>query len=220
MGKTSKQVGDKIKQAMGGILFIDEAYALCKDDNDSFGQEAIDALVADIENYRDNLMVILAGYSEDMDQFLNKNQGLRSRLSTEIHFADYSVEEMSEIFRQMLKGKGLHLDVDLELEVRNLLSERSRVPDFGNARGVRNVAEKVIQNQNDRLMRLMMEGEPVGKNDYVIIRKEDITGITDETSVLSVEELMDKLNSLTGLSGVKNKVHAMIDSAMIAKKQK
>ncbi len=220
VGKTSKQVGDKIKQAMGGILFIDEAYALCKDDNDSFGQEAIDALVADIENYRDNLMVILAGYSEDMDQFLNKNQGLRSRLSTEIHFADYSVEEMSEIFRQMLKGKGLHLDVDLELEVRNLLSERSRVPDFGNARGVRNVAEKVIQNQNDRLMRLMMEGEPVGKNDYVIIRKEDITGITDETSVLSVEELMDKLNSLTGLSGVKNKVHAMIDSAMIAKKQK
>jgi len=70
---------------MGGILFIDEAYTLCKDDNDSFGQEAIDALVADIENYRDNLVVILAGYSEDMDKFLNKNQGLRSRLATEIH---------------------------------------------------------------------------------------------------------------------------------------
>lgn len=220
VGKTAKQVQDKVKQAMGGILFIDEAYTLCKDDNDSFGQEAIDALVADIENYRDNLVVILAGYSEDMDKFLNKNQGLRSRLATEIHFADYTVDEMTSIFTQMVKGKGLYLDICLEKEIRDLLNEKSRVPDFGNARGVRNVVDKVVQNQNDRLVRLMMEGEAVSKNDYMIIKKEDITGVTETESQSTVEDLMAQLNRLTGLGQVKKKVSAMIDSTMITKAQK
>ena len=220
VGKTAKLVQEKVKQAMGGILFIDEAYTLCKDDNDSFGQEAIDALVADIENYRDNLVVILAGYSADMDKFLNKNQGLRSRLATEIHFADYTIEEMTAIFAQMVKGKGLHLDIGLEKEIQNLLNEKSRVPDFGNARGVRNVVDEVVQNQNDRLVRLMMEGVNVSKNDYMIIKKEDITGVTSEESESTIEELKAQLNSLTGLNSVKKKVSAMIDSTMIVKAQK
>jgi len=120
----------------------------------------------------------------------------------------------------MVKGKGLYLDICLEKEIRDLLNEKSRVPDFGNARGVRNVVDKVVQNQNDRLVRLMMEGEAVSKNDYMIIKKEDITGVTETESQSTVEDLMAQLNRLTGLGQVKKKVSAMIDSTMITKAQK
>jgi replication-associated recombination protein RarA len=221
VGQTAKCVEAKVKEAMGGILFIDEAYALCKDENDSFGQEAVDALVADIENYRDNLMVILAGYSTDMDKFLSKNQGLSSRLSNEIIFDDYTTGEMVTIFKGMIKGKGLYLDADLGQEIRSLLEQKSRVSDFGNARGVRNVVEKVIENQNERLIALEQEKDTVSKNEYLIIRKEDLYGKNEsDAEETSVDALLEELNRLTGLGSVKQKVQKMIDTAVVNHKLK
>lgn len=221
VGQTAKCVETKVKEAMGGILFIDEAYALCKDDNDSFGQEAVDALVADIENYRENLMVILAGYSGDMDKFLSKNQGLSSRLSNEIVFEDYTIDEMVTIFKGMVKGKGLYLDTDLDKEIHSLLQQKSRVSDFGNARGVRNVVEKVIENQNERLVILEQNNSDVSKNEYLIIRKDDLVEkklIND--SEQSIEELLEELHHLTGLHSVKEKVQKMIDTVIVNQKLK
>ena len=150
VGATSQKVADKVKEAMGGILFIDEAYALCKDDNDTYGREAIDALIADIENHRDNLMVILAGYSNDMDKFMDQNQGLRSRIPTNILFEDYTTEEMVEIFKRNVKKDNKRLAAGLEQEIYQLIEEQKKAKNFGNARGVRNLYEQISLNMDDR----------------------------------------------------------------------
>ncbi len=215
VGKTAVQVQAKVKEAMGGILFIDEAYTLCKDDADSFGKEAVDALVADIENHRDSMMVILAGYSRDMEKFLDKNQGLRSRLSTEIIFQDYSAEEMLQIFKKNIKDRGLVLDVGLENDVRALISRKSRQKDFGNARGVRNVLEKILLNQKTRLSQY--DADTLSRNDFLIIRKEDLGGKEEECGN-KVQYYLDELNALTGLASVKQKVNMIVDTVQVNKK--
>lgn len=173
-GHTSELVKNKVREALGGILFIDEAYSLCRDDNDSFGREAVDALVADIENNRDKLMVIVAGYSDDMDQFLQKNQGLSSRLSTEIFFEDYSADEMVEIFYTMIEAKNRVIPKDYKEKVWNLLSECSRAKDFGNARGVRNTVDIVISRMNSRLADMMRNGHKLSKEDFITLNAEDL----------------------------------------------
>lgn len=173
-GHTSEQVKNKVKEALGGILFIDEAYSLCRDDNDSFGQEAVDTLVAYIENNRDKLMVIAAGYSDDMDQFLQKNQGLSSRLSTEIIFEDYSVDEMVEIFYTMIKAKKRVLAEEHKEKVWNLLAQVSRASDFGNARGVRNIVDNVIRRMNSRIAEKMKNGDKLTKEDFIAVEAEDL----------------------------------------------
>lgn len=217
VGKTAIQVRDKVKEAMGGILFIDEAYSLCKDDQDTYGQEAIDALVADIENHRDSLMVILAGYSNDMDKFLDKNQGLRSRLSTEIIFDDYSVDEMVEIFKKTIKDRGLVLDVGLEKDIHSLIREKARQRDFGNARGVRNVVENVLLNQKTRLSQ--KDVDTLSKNDFLIIRREDLECEQEmEEKADKVQYYLDELNALTGLDSVKKKVNMIVDTVQVNKK--
>lgn len=213
VGDTAQKVAAKVKEAMGGILFIDEAYTLCKDDNDTFGREAIDALLTDIENHRDCLMVILAGYSEDMNKFMDQNQGLRSRIPTDILFEDYTTEEMVRIFKLYIKGKGLLLDAMLDDAVYKLLEKKRKKKDFGNARGVRNVFEAVVLNQSNRLGG--MNPAHLTKNDFLIIREEDLGLIEEETDSKSVEELLAELNSLTGLASVKEKVNKIISTVQV-----
>lgn len=217
VGATSQKVADKVKEAMGGILFIDEAYTLCKDDNDTFGREAIDSLLTDIENHRDSLMVILAGYSADMSKFMDQNQGLRSRIPTDILFEDYSTDEMVQIFKKNVKDKGLILDAGLDEDVFNLLDSKKKKKDFGNARGVRNVFEAVVLNQNNRLGE--MDPALISKNDFLIIRKEDLA-ISEEQSAptKSVEDYLNELYALTGLASVKEKVGKIVASVQVNRK--
>lgn len=151
LGETALKVKKVVDSALGGVLFIDEAYALCEDDRDFYGREAIDTLVADMENHRKELMVILAGYSEDMDRFLARNQGMISRVPAVLTFEDYTQEEMLQIFRGIVAGRGLVLQPDAEEPVRELIAERSSAKGFGNARGVRNLAEKVLEAHNVRI---------------------------------------------------------------------
>ena len=104
---TFDELSDQINSsAIGGVLFIDEAYSLCRDKNDTFGLEAIDALVKGIEDNRDDLVVILAGYEEEMQEFLKTNSGLKSRFQNVVHFEDYSVDEMYAIAEVTAKSKG------------------------------------------------------------------------------------------------------------------
>lgn len=217
VGATAQKVSEKVKEAMGGILFIDEAYSLCKGDNDTYGREAIDALLTDIENHRDSLMVILAGYSDEMNRFMDQNQGLRSRIPTNITFADYSTEEMVCIFKKYVKDQGLMLDVGLEEEIFKLLDARKKKKDFGNARGVRNVFEEVVLNQNNRLGG--MDPLLLSKSDFLIIRKDDLTvSGKDADNSKSAEKYIEELNALTGLASVKEKVNHMIASVRVNKK--
>ena len=167
-GETALKVKEVVRNALGGVLFIDEAYSLVSSENDSFGIEAVNTLVSEIENNRDRLAVIMAGYTEDMQQFLDSNPGLRSRLSTVIEFEDYSIDELVEIFRLDMKKRGYNLNISEDL-LKKIITKKARDRNFGNARGIRNICDEVISRHNENLIRL----------DISELSNEVITTITD-----------------------------------------
>ena len=157
-GHTAANVKKVVQSAMGGILFVDEAYSLVQSQGDSFGREAVDTLVAEIENNRKNLVVIFAGYSKDMDEFFRNNQGLRSRVPVELIFEDYSEEELFDICNNMLAAKNYHLENEMaKAKLRALIRDKAVRVDFGNARGVRNLVDNIIRKQNVRLAAALQE---------------------------------------------------------------
>ncbi|MCM1057696.1 MAG: AAA family ATPase [Firmicutes bacterium] len=174
-GHTAKKVLDKIKEAQGGILFIDEAYTLMGGEHDEFGLEAINTLVAELENRRENLMVIVAGYAQDMEKFLDANQGLASRLSNEICFEDYTEEELLLIFKNMVSQKGMKLAAGLDQTIlRRIREEKAGMKDFGNARGVRNMVEQAEKKKNSRIARKMSTGGGIERDEVITIIEADI----------------------------------------------
>ena len=154
LGHTAKITNDVIKSALGGVLFIDEAYALCRDKNDTFGLEAIDTLVKGIEDNRENLVVILAGYKDEMGEFLKTNSGLKSRFPNIIDFEDYTSEEMYKISLITAKSKGYKIFEDCKEPLIKLFDKKQikGKNDSGNGRLVRNVIESSILNQSKRLI--------------------------------------------------------------------
>ena len=170
MGETAQRVREKVQSALGGILFIDEAYALVSDDQDSYGKEAVATLVAEIENHRDNLAVILAGYTDEMEDFLATNPGLNSRFPKKMEFPDYTEEELTEMFKYNMKKRGYILQAGDEL-LFDWICEESQVPDFGNGRGVRNLCDRVIERQSARI---------AASEDLSALSDEDIITITEE----------------------------------------
>lgn len=157
VGQTAIKVHEVVEQAIGGILFIDEAYSLVNSDvpND-FGGEAVDALVKLMEDNRDNLVVIVAGYTEEMKKFLKSNTGLISRFNKFINFPDYSKNELIDIMDVMAKDAGLIIEENAKKRVLEQLDsmEEGEWEDFGNARGIRNMFEKIVTNQANRLVLL------------------------------------------------------------------
>ena len=137
---------------LGGVLFIDEAYALNGGGDHDFGQEAIDTVLKAMEDHRDDLVVIVAGYDGLMEEFIHSNPGLESRFNRFLHFADYSLDEMMEIFRMQCKKGCYTLEEAAKEQVRELIrQENSSGISFGNARGVRNLFEKILVQQANRL---------------------------------------------------------------------
>lgn len=156
MGQTSEKVMEVVERAKGGVLFIDEAYALASNKQDGdFGQEAIDILNKAMEDYRDDLIVIAAGYHDEMQDFLDANPGLRSRFNRTIEFPDYTTDELVEIMTNRAKKLDYRLE-DSALEfIRNKFDEvlSGEPENFGNARSVRNYLDNAINNQANRLVR-------------------------------------------------------------------
>lgn len=154
VGHTAPLTNQVIKSAIGGVLFIDEAYSLYRGSEDSFGLEAIDTLVKGIEDNRDNLIVILAGYSNEMQEFLTANSGLKSRFPNIINFPDYSGEELLKISRSIAAGKGYSIDegADTSLLAYFNAVQAVRPSDAGNGRLARNKIEEAILNQSKRLV--------------------------------------------------------------------
>ena len=154
VGHTAPLTNSVIQSALGGVLFIDEAYALYRGGEDSFGLEAIDTLVKGIEDHRDDLVVILAGYTKEMQLFLSANSGLASRFPNQIEFPDYSGEELYKILCSIAKGKGYTLDEGCKLPLVTYF-DRKQAEDAatnGNGRMARNTLEKAILNQSKRLV--------------------------------------------------------------------
>ena len=142
VGHTARTVQKAFKEARGGCLFIDEAYSLATDNGGSFGQEAIDEIVKCMEDARDDTVVIFAGYPREMETFLNKNPGLRSRIAFHVPFADYSADELTQITAYMADRSGLTVSPDAMARLRDIYAEVASVPAFGNGRYVRTLLEQ------------------------------------------------------------------------------
>ncbi|MDY3240626.1 MAG: AAA family ATPase [Anaerovoracaceae bacterium] len=153
LGQTAIQTAKVIKEAIGGVLFIDEAYALVESEEDSYGKECIATILKAMEDHRDELVVIVAGYDDLMHKFIEANPGLRSRFNKYLHFPDYTGEEMEQIFLMQCKKNGYLLAEDAQTLLRGAFDRMyaERDDNFGNGRTVRNAFEKIINCQANRL---------------------------------------------------------------------
>ncbi|MBO4761862.1 MAG: AAA family ATPase, partial [Lachnospiraceae bacterium] len=153
VGQTALKVQDVVHKAIGGVLFIDEAYSLASDTQNDFGDEAIETLVKLMEDHRDNLVVIVAGYTDDMKRFLKRNQGLVSRFNKYFYFDDYNNEELISILISMAKGAGYEISEGAQNKASSIIAsmdENERYK-FGNARGIRNMFERMVAAQANRV---------------------------------------------------------------------
>ncbi len=155
IGHTAQKTRDLIKRAIGGILFIDEAYSLARGGEKDFGKEAIDTLVKAMEDQQHDFILILAGYSNEMDKFLRLNPGLPSRFPIKITFPDYKVDELMEIARKMITERQYMFTKESEWKLRQHLQKICANPEksFSNGRYIRNVIEKAVRKQSVRLLR-------------------------------------------------------------------
>ena len=152
IGHTAPKTREVLKKAMGGVLFIDEAYYLYRPENErDYGQEAIEILLRVMENQRDDLVVILAGYKSRMDTFFRSNPGMSSRIAHHIDFPDYTQDELFAITEQMARGWNYGFDDDARVALREYIAARVRQPHFANARSMRNALDRARLRQASRL---------------------------------------------------------------------
>ena len=177
VGQTAIKTKEVIDKAMGGVLFIDEAYALTNRGENDYGAEAVDTLLKAMEDHRDDLIVIVAGYIEPMQRFLHSNPGLESRFNRFIDFPDYTLDELMGIFDLRMDKAGYTMDDEARAALRQLIDiERVDVKGFGNARGVRNLFETIIARQADRLGET--EGE-ITREMLMALTVADVTGVRE-----------------------------------------
>nr|WRW10704.1 conserved protein CbbX [Ascoseira mirabilis] len=173
IGHTAPKTKEVLKRAMGGLLFIDEAYYLYKPDNErDYGAEAIEILLQVMENQRDSLVIIFAGYKERMEQFYASNPGLSSRIANHVDFPDYSPEELLVISRMMLEEQQYQFSPTAELVFLDYITKRRSQPLFANARSIRNALDRARMRQANR--NFDSGGRILTKSDLVTIVDEDI----------------------------------------------
>ncbi len=222
VGQTALKTLNAIERAQGGILFIDEAYMLSSGGKQDFEKEAIDTLLRHMEKNRSDMVVIVAGYPNEMDRFIQSDPGLESRLTTTVDFEDYSINQLMEILELQCVKKGYWMMEEAKKRARDvLLSEKSRSgQDFGNGRVVRNVLEAAILNQNDRISVV----DDLTDEEMMALTEEDFSymcfsdwGI-ERVSVeipkveeeKTLEQLIEELDALVGLTEVKEKIRGLV----------
>jgi len=172
VGHTAPKTKEMLKKAMGGILFIDEAYYLYRPENErDYGQEAIEMMLQVMENQRDDLVVILAGYRDRMDRFFDANPGFRSRIAQHVDFPDYSHDELMAIAELMLRGQSYVFDDASRAAFGEYLRLRMSQPHFANARSVRNAFDRIKLRQANRLVQA---GGRVSRDELMRIDEGDI----------------------------------------------
>jgi stage V sporulation protein K len=171
IGHTAQKTRDHVKKALGGILFIDEAYSLARGGEKDFGKEAIDTMVKAMEDYKNDFILILAGYSDEMEQFMRLNPGLPSRFPIHLTFPDFLLEELMEIAEQMVKERQYRLSFSAKEKLCRHLKKQIELSEqhFGNARHVRNLVEQAIRHQAVRLLTMRQ----ATKDDLMTLRGED-----------------------------------------------
>lgn len=173
IGHTAPKTKEILKKAMGGVLFIDEAYYLYKPDNErDYGSEAIEILLQVMENQRDDLVIIFAGYKDRMDKFYESNPGLASRITNHVHFPDYAPDELRQIGINMIEEQQYQLTADAESALMDYIKVRIEKPLFANARSVRNALDRARMRQANRIFET--NNDLLTKSDLVTIQAEDL----------------------------------------------
>jgi probable Rubsico expression protein CbbX len=176
VGHTAPKTREVLKRAMGGVLFIDEAYHLYRVDNErDYGQETVEMLLQVMENQRQDLVVVMAGYADKMDRFFSDVPGLSSRIGHHIDFPDYSAEELMDIARLMLTEQRYTFSAEAEKAFEDYLRRRMAQPRFANGRSVRNALDRLRMRHANRLWESTLDGNPrLTKRDLVTIEADDI----------------------------------------------
>ena len=240
-GQTAIKTGEVIDFALDGILFVDEAYSLVNGKNDSYGEEAISTLLKRMEDDRDRLIVIVAGYTEEMKKFIDANSGLASRFNHYVEFPDYTAEELAEMFRMNAKKSQYLLSAEAERDLGAFIAAKTANRDrkFGNGRWVRNLFEQAVAHQTERvadianptqeqLMTIEMHdiGElgkasvGLGAEGLARTPPPGIRYMPASTNVVSVEEALAELNGLVGLKPVKAEVEKFASFVRVAQQRK
>ncbi|SEL92325.1 AAA+-type ATPase, SpoVK/Ycf46/Vps4 family [Butyrivibrio sp. ob235] len=204
-GQTAIRVSELIEDALGGVLFIDEAYSLKTDNSDSFGQEAVDALVKGIEDNKGKLLVILAGYKKEMDEFIRTNTGFLSRFSRTIEFPDYSVDELLDIAENVAADRHFIISEDGMRAFAENIGRQMLGESFGNARTARNIIETAILNK----ARNFSKGD-VNEHELSILTATDFNNSDDIPPEEKAKRALDELQNLIGLGSVKKEIETVV----------
>ena len=214
IGQTAPLVKKKFDEAKGGVLFIDEAYSLYNPGlQGDFGHEAIDTMVQYMDTMRDEIMVIVAGYKNEMETFIrDANPGLSSRFKTVINFEDYSQSELLEILKSMIKKDGMMLEDEAEKYVSKVIRVRSKNTNFGNARGVRNLFEDLKEAHDVRLGEMIRQGIDLNSQMIDCITADDVKSLMKDFGVeeLDTESLLAQLDKMVGLRTVKQQLRQQV----------
>ena len=218
-GQTAIKTNQLVDQAMGGVLFIDEAYTLKSNDGDSFGAEAIDTLLKRLEDDRGKFICIVAGYTDQMHDFIDTNPGLKSRFTQTIHFDDYTPDELTQIFINLANGKHFTIDDDTKAAIHREFEQLylRRDKNFGNAREARRIFDGAVERQSQRLVKLMSD-PGFQETDMYKLTKEDLPMAQSE-SARPLEEVLNELDEFIGMRTVKNSIRRLAVQSMFMKQR-
>ena len=218
-GQTAIKTNQLIDTALGGVLFIDEAYTLRSNDGDVFGAEAIDTLLKRLEDDRGKFVCIVAGYTDQMHDFIDSNPGLKSRFTQTIHFDDYTPDELTKIFLNLASEKSFSIDKETEQAIHRQFEQLylRRDKNFGNAREARRIFDEAVEKQSQRLVGLM--GQPgFQEQDMFRIIADDLPMAQSEKA-RPLDEVLNELDGFVGMRSVKNLIRRLAVQSMFMKQR-
>ena len=203
-----ERIRDSFKSAKGGVLFIDEAYSMKSD-------TATTVLIQEMEEHRDEVIVVLAGYNERMKEFVKQNEGLKSRIPHWVDFPDYNADELADIFKLMVKDKGFTATESAIKEARYIFEKAQHIDDFGNGRYVRNILEEAIMNQSVRVLAEKGDASEIKKKELFMLIKDDIRNLDEARK--EVKDPKKELKEMIGLTSAKDIIHKAIANLKLKK---
>ena len=218
-GQTAIKTNQLIDSAMGGVLFIDEAYTLKSNDQDSFGSEAIDTLLKRLEDDRGKFICIVAGYTDNMHDFIDTNPGLKSRFTQTIHFEDYKPDELTQIFINLASGKKFTVDEETRGAIHRQFEQLylRRDKNFGNAREARRIFDQAVERQSQRLITEMNNPNFTNEDMYRITVADLAVGQSEK--IRPLDEVLNELDDFIGMLSVKNMIRRLAVQSMFMKQR-
>lgn len=218
-GQTAIKTNQLVDSAMGGVLFIDEAYTLKSNDGDAFGSEAIDTLLKRLEDDRGKFICIVAGYTDQMHDFISSNPGLQSRFTQTIHFDDYDADELTQIFLNLAKAKEFNVSDETLGAIHRMFEQLylRRDKNFGNAREARRLFDETVERQSQRLVEEMNNPLFAEKDMYTILESD--LPVAQASSARPLDEVLNDLEDFVGMRSVKNMIRRLAVQSMFMKQR-